>query len=73
MTFTALCEKDECIHVNIFFLYFSLKTYVVGTHRKGLYEAFLMSTHNISFCKSASDECSTVPTGTVAPLVVCRL
>ena len=36
----------------IFFLfsYFSTKTYVVGTHKKRLDEALLMSTHNIYFC-----------------------
>ena len=35
--------------VNIF-VYFSIKTYVVGTHQKRLGEALLMSTHNICFC-----------------------
>ena len=29
--------------------YFSIKTYVVGTHYKHLDEARLMSTHNINF------------------------
>ena len=31
------------------FSYFSVKTYVVGTHQKRLGEALLMSTHNICF------------------------
>ena len=31
------------------FPYFSLKTYVVGTHKNRLGEAILMSTHNICF------------------------
>ena len=30
-----------------YFSYFSTKTYVVGTHKKCLNEALLMSTHNI--------------------------
>ena len=32
------------------FCYLSTKTYVVGTRKKRLGEAFLMSTHNICFC-----------------------
>ena len=32
-----------------FFSYFSIKTYVVGTHWKRLVEALPMSTHNICF------------------------
>ena len=35
----------------IVFSYFSVKTYVVGTYKKRLREAFLMSTHNICFVK----------------------
>ena len=31
------------------FSYFSIKTYVVGTHMKHFIEAILMSTHNICF------------------------
>ena len=31
------------------FAYFSIKKYVVGTHKNRLGEAFLMSTHNICF------------------------
>ena len=31
-------------------LYFSINTYVVGTHKKRLTGALLMSTHNICFC-----------------------
>ena len=27
-----------------------MKTYVVGTHKKGLIEVLLMSTHNICLC-----------------------
>ena len=34
---------------NIFFFYFSLKTYFVGTHQKCLIKALLMCTHNICF------------------------
>ena len=33
----------------IIIYYFSIKTYVVGTHSKRLTEAFLMSNHNICF------------------------
>ena len=33
-----------------YFSYFSMKTYVVGTHKKCLAEVLLMSTHNICFC-----------------------
>ena len=32
-----------------YFSYFSMKTYVVGTHSKRLAKALLMSTHNICF------------------------
>ena len=32
-----------------YFSYFSMKTYVMGTHKKRLAEALLMSTHNICF------------------------
>ena len=32
-----------------YFSYFSMKTYVVGTHLKHLAEVLLMSTHNICF------------------------
>ena len=32
-----------------YLLYFSIKTYIVGTHKKRLAEALLMSTHNICF------------------------
>ena len=32
-----------------YFSYFSMKTYVVGTHYKHLSEAFLMSTHSHVF------------------------
>ena len=31
----------------LYFSYFSMKTYVVGTHEKCLSEALLMSTHNV--------------------------
>ena len=34
-----------------YFSYFSMKTYVVGTHEKRITEALLMSTHNICFCR----------------------
>ena len=35
-------------HGEIFiFSYFFMKTYVVGTHKKQITEAFLMSTHNM--------------------------
>ena len=33
----------------VFFFYFCIKAYVVGTHLKHLIEALLMSTHNICF------------------------
>ena len=36
------------------FHYFSIKTYVVGTHKNRLAEAILMSTHNICFCGALS-------------------
>ena len=32
-----------------YFSYFSTKTYIVGTHKKCLNEALLMSTYNICF------------------------
>ena len=33
-----------------YFSYFSMKTYVVGMHKKCLHEVLVMSTHNTSFC-----------------------
>ena len=33
-----------------FFSYFSMETYVVGTHKKHLSEVLLLSTHNIRLC-----------------------
>ena len=41
-----LCSTKKYRH----FSYFSMKTYVVGTHWKGLGKALPMSTHNIHFC-----------------------
>ena len=41
----ALFSSEKCWYLS----YFSTKTYVVGTHQKGLGEVLLMSTHNICF------------------------
>ena len=42
----ALFSSEKCWYLS----YFSMKTYVVGTHYKHLAEALLMSTHNVCFC-----------------------
>ena len=41
----ALFSSEKCWY----FSYFSMKTYEVGTHKKCLAQALLMSTHNICF------------------------
>ena len=41
----ALFSSEKCWYLS----YFSIKTYVVGTHQKHLGETLLMSTHNIWF------------------------
>ena len=42
----VLFSSKKCLYLS----YFSMKTFVVGTHSKRLAEALLMSTHNICFC-----------------------
>ena len=53
-----MCNHNICFYVirgvfddnsGIFFSYSDIKTYVVGTSKKYLAEAILMSTHNICF------------------------
>ena len=44
-TVKALFSSEKCCYLS----YFSTKIYGVGTHKKRLTEALLMSTHNVCF------------------------
>ena len=46
---SQIIHLDKRISREIFFSYFSTKTYVVGTHWNRLDKAIPMSTHNICF------------------------
>ena len=52
MQYTSIfywCENDNFQVKNHIFLFFFLQTFVKGTYKKHLIEAFLMSIHNLCF------------------------
>ena len=48
--FSNIIAPDKQRYSHRYFLYFSMKTYVVDTHEKCLGKALLMNPHNICFC-----------------------
>ena len=47
--FIGFVKEEYLVMILGYFSYFSIKTYVVGTHLKHLTEVLQMSTHNICF------------------------